>query len=77
MDVSALQLPLLEENRVLRRQLLGRRLMLSEDDRRRLGRRGAVAQECLDRVLPLGERHFRRAVTEFVEPYHRERIIKG
>jgi putative transposase len=26
----------------------------------------SIKQECLDRMLPLGERHFRRAVTEFV-----------
>jgi putative transposase len=36
---------LLEENRVLRRQLRGRRLQLSEDDRRRL----AVRAYCLGR----------------------------
>jgi hypothetical protein len=29
--------------------------------------------ECLDRVIPLGERHFRRTITELVERYHLER----
>ena len=33
--------------------------------------------ECLDRMIPLGERHFRRAVAEFVEHYHRERNHQG
>jgi hypothetical protein len=26
----------------------------------------AIGEECLDRVIPLGERHFRRTVVEFV-----------
>ena len=30
-------------------------------------------EECLDRIIPLGEGHLRRAVTEFVAHYHRER----
>jgi putative transposase len=25
----------------------------------------SIKEECLDRVIPLGERHFRRAITEF------------
>jgi len=29
-------------------------------------------EECLDRIVPLGEGHLRRAVTEFVAHYHRE-----
>jgi hypothetical protein len=28
-------------------------------------------------MLPIGERHFRRAVAEFVEHYHRERNHQG
>jgi putative transposase len=28
-------------------------------------------------MIPLGERHFRYALTEFVEPYHRERNHQG
>ncbi len=27
----------------------------------------SIREECLDRLIPLGERHFRRAVTEYVE----------
>jgi len=37
----------------------------------------SIKAECLDRIVPLGERHFRHAVAEFVNHYHRERIIKG
>ena len=31
----------------------------------------SIKEECLDRMIPLGERHFRRAVAEFVDHYHR------
>ena len=37
----------------------------------------SIKEECLDRLIPIGERHFRRAVTEFVEHYHRERNHQG
>jgi len=37
----------------------------------------SIKEECLDRMIPLGERHFRRAVTELVEHYHRERNHQG
>jgi putative transposase len=37
----------------------------------------SIKEECLNRMIPLGERHFRRAVTEFVEHYHRERNHQG
>jgi putative transposase len=37
----------------------------------------SIKGECLDRLIPIGERHFRRAVTEFVEHYHRERNHQG
>jgi hypothetical protein len=30
-------------------------------------RRVPIKGECLDRMIPPGERHFRRAITEFVE----------
>jgi transposase InsO family protein len=36
----------------------------------------SIKEECLDRMIPLGERHFRCAITEFVEHYHLERITK-
>jgi hypothetical protein len=32
---------------------------------------------CLDRIIPFGERHFRRAVHEFVAHYHLERNYQG
>jgi putative transposase len=37
----------------------------------------SIKEECLDRIIPLGEYHFRRAVGEFVEHYHRERNHQG
>jgi hypothetical protein len=36
-----------------------------------------MKEECLDRIIPIGERHFRRAVTEFGAHYHRERNHQG
>jgi transposase InsO family protein len=32
----------------------------------------SIKEECLDRMIPLGERHV-RAITAFVERYHLER----
>jgi hypothetical protein len=37
----------------------------------------SIKEDCLDRILPLGERHFLRAVAEFVAHYHRERNHQG
>jgi putative transposase len=37
----------------------------------------SIKEECLDRLIPLGERHFRRAVTEYVAHYHHERNHQG
>jgi len=37
----------------------------------------AIKDECLDRIIPIGERHFRHAITEFVEHYHRARNHQG
>jgi transposase InsO family protein len=37
----------------------------------------SVKHERLDRIVPLGERHFRRALKEFVDHYHRERNHQG
>jgi putative transposase len=37
----------------------------------------SIKEECLDRIIPIGERHFRRALTEFVDHYHRERNHQG
>jgi putative transposase len=37
----------------------------------------SIKEECLDRMIPFGERHLRRAVTEYVEHYHRERNHQG
>jgi len=37
----------------------------------------SIKEECLDRIIPIGERHFRHAITEFVEHYHREGNHQG
>ena len=37
----------------------------------------SIKEECLSRVVPLGERHLRFLVREFVEHYHRERNHQG
>jgi transposase InsO family protein len=37
----------------------------------------SIKEECLDRIVPFGERHFRRAVAEYVEHYHGERNHQG
>ena len=34
---------------------------------------GSIKPECLDRIVPLGEKHLRAAVRAFVEHYHAER----
>jgi transposase InsO family protein len=37
----------------------------------------SIKEECLDRIIPFGERHLRRAVHEYVAHYHRERNHQG
>ena len=37
----------------------------------------SIKEQCLDRIIPLGERHVRRAITEFVEHDHLERNHQG
>jgi transposase InsO family protein len=37
----------------------------------------SIKEECLDQIIPLGERHFRRAAHEFVAHYHLERNHQG
>jgi len=36
-----------------------------------------VRSECLSRVIPLGERHLRHLLTEYLEHYHQERNHQG
>ena len=33
----------------------------------------SIKHECLNQVIPFGERHLRRTIAEFVAHYHRER----
>ncbi|MCA9610169.1 MAG: helix-turn-helix domain-containing protein [Myxococcales bacterium] len=37
----------------------------------------SIREECLDHVVPLGERHLRRILTEYLEHYHHERNHQG
>jgi putative transposase len=37
----------------------------------------SVRSECLSRMVPLGEAHFRRAIAEFVQHYHHQRNHQG
>jgi putative transposase len=37
----------------------------------------SIKDECLDRIIPIGECYFRRAVAESVEHYHLERNHQG
>jgi putative transposase len=38
---------------------------------------GRYKEECLNRIIPIGERHFRRAVREYMGHYHLERNHQG
>jgi len=37
----------------------------------------SIKEECLDRVIPLGEAHLRELVREYVTHYHEERPHQG
>ena len=37
----------------------------------------SIKSECLDQIIPLGERHLRHAVKEYTEHYHVERNHQG
>jgi transposase InsO family protein len=37
----------------------------------------SIRSECLNKLVPLGERHLRRAVSEYMEHYHLERNYQG
>ncbi len=37
----------------------------------------SIKEECLSQIIPLGERHLRRAVTEYTEHDHHERNHQG
>jgi putative transposase len=38
---------------------------------------GSIKEECLNRLVPLGDRHFRLVIAEYLEHYHRERNHQG
>ena len=37
----------------------------------------SIKEECLDRLITIGERHFRHALAQYVEHYHCERNYQG
>jgi transposase InsO family protein len=37
----------------------------------------SIKEECLHRIIPLGERHLRKTIAEFVAHYHGERNHQG
>ena len=37
----------------------------------------SIKSECLDRIVPLGERHLRSAIAEYTRHYHLERNHQG
>jgi transposase InsO family protein len=37
----------------------------------------SIKSECLVQIIPLGERHLRRSISEYVEHYHQERNHQG
>ncbi len=37
----------------------------------------SIKEECLNRLIPLGDRHFRLVIAEYLEHYHRERNHQG
>jgi transposase InsO family protein len=37
----------------------------------------SIRRECLNRIVPLGERHLRAVIREYMEHYHRERNHQG
>ncbi|MDP6423806.1 MAG: integrase core domain-containing protein [Planctomycetota bacterium] len=37
----------------------------------------SIKSECPDKIVPLGERHLRHAIREYVEHYHHERHHQG
>ena len=37
----------------------------------------SIKDECLNRVIPLGERHLRRTIAEYLAHYHHERNHQG
>jgi len=37
----------------------------------------SIKTECLNRIVPLGESHLRRAISEYMEHYHEERNHQG
>ena len=43
----------------------------------KVGFTDGISSECLDRISPLGEKHLRRAIGEYLAHYHGERNHQG
>ena len=41
------------------------------------GRAPRIKSECLNKIIPLGEKHLRLAIREYMEHYHTERNHQG
>ena len=39
--------------------------------------RARIKSECLNKIIPLGEKHLRPAIREYIEHYHKERNHQG
>lgn len=74
---------LLTENRVLREKLGKNRILLNDDQGRRLDVKGkllmrSVKEECIERMIFFGERSLlQAAVAEFLSHFHAERNHQG
>ena len=77
-----------EENRVLKEQLRGRKLRLNDGQRRRLAAKAncnayaerfvlSIKSECLNRMVFFGEASLRRAIAAYLQHYHQERPHQG
>jgi hypothetical protein len=55
--------------------LAGCSISMSGPRDRRVGRE--LEHYGLNRLIPIGERHFRRAITEYVARYHYDGITRG
>ena len=69
-----------EENRILREHLGKKRLLLTNDQRRRLAAKGKLlGRRLLGEIgmIFFGERSLRRAVTQYLAHYHAERNHQG
>ena len=69
---------LVEENRVLKEQMKGRRLRQAPDCNAYAERfMLSIKSECLSKMIFFGEASLRRAISEYLDHYHSERAHQG